>query len=118
MHRTFADIGVTIDGIRYGHFTGQAQFDREGSVEHLALERGDGRSPLSLEIDRLIIERSRLRENLGSAALTSFAPEIQSHRRRLELFQALAESLEAMFAEDIRQHVAKSCRQSSGRTAA
>jgi len=32
MHRTFEQLGVTVGGIAYGEFTGEAQFDVAGSV--------------------------------------------------------------------------------------
>ena len=31
MHRTFEELGVTIEGVEYGHFTGEVQFDPDGS---------------------------------------------------------------------------------------
>ena len=93
MHRTFEELGVTIDGVEYGHFTGEVQFDRDGSVGVVDIEQSTFQGPpLRLEIDGLLIERSQLRNKYGAAFLTEHgAEDLRSHRRRFELFRALAE---------------------------
>ena len=95
MHRTFEELGVTIDGVEYGHFTGEVQFDPDGSVGVVDIEQSTFQGPpLRLEIDGLLIERSQLRNKYGAAFLTEHgAEDLRSHRRRFELFRALAESL-------------------------
>jgi hypothetical protein len=103
VHRTFEELGVTIEGVEYGHFTGEVQFEPDGSVGVIDLERStfQGRS-LRLEIDSLLIERSQLRNKYGAAFLTEHgAEDLRSHRRRFELFRALAESLQAAFESDV-----------------
>jgi hypothetical protein len=106
VHRTFEELGVTIDGVEYGHFTGEVQFEPDGSVGVVDIERSKfQRPPLRLEIDSLLIERSQLRNKYGAAFLTEQGPEdLQSHRRRFELFRALAESLQVAFEDDIIEH--------------
>ena len=99
-------LGVTIEGVEYGHFTGEVQFEPDGSVGVIDLERStfQGRS-LRLEIDSLLIERSQLRNKYGAAFLTEHgAEDLRSHRRRFELFRALAESLQAAFEGDVIEH--------------
>ena len=103
MHRTFEELGVTIDGVEYGHFTGEVQFDPDGSVGVVDIEQSTFQGPpLRLEIDGLLIERSQLRNKYGAAFLTEHgAEDLRSHRRRFELFRALAESLQAAFEGDV-----------------
>ena len=44
MHRTFEELGVAIDGVGYGHFTGEVQFDPDGSVALIDIERSSSRA--------------------------------------------------------------------------
>ena len=106
MHRTFEQLGVTVGGIAYGEFTGEAQFDVAGSVVLIDVEdqNYDG-SHLTLDIEELVRERIRLRRKWGSGFLEEGSREVVTHNRKFVLFQALAETIEATFAEDIRQYV-------------
>ena len=55
MHRTFEEVGVAIDGVDYGHFTGEVQFDPDGSVALIDIERsGFHGPPLRLDLDTLL----------------------------------------------------------------
>jgi hypothetical protein len=94
-HRTFDEVGVAIEGVDYGHFTGELQFDPDGSVALMDIERsGFQGPPLRLDLDTLLIERSRLRNKYGIAFMTDYpGDDVHSHRRRFELYRALAETL-------------------------
>ena len=120
MHRTFEELGVTIDGVEYGHFTGEVQFDRDGSVGVVDIEQSTFQGPpLRLEIDGLLIERSQLRNKYGAAFLTEHgAEDLRSHRRRFELFRALAESLEVAFERDVLEHFRQARADAKGSSAA
>ena len=89
MHRTFEEVGVAIDGVDYGHFTGEVQFDPDGSVALIDIERsGFQGPPLRLDLDTLLIERSRLRNKYGIAFMTDYpGDDVRSHRRRFELYR-------------------------------
>ena len=106
MHRKFEEVGVAIGGVAYGHFAGEAQFDENGQVVRIDVEDEsfDG-SALTLAIDELIRERIALRRKYGVAFLEESAPDAQAHARKFFLFQALAERLEARFAEDVSEYV-------------
>ena len=46
MHREFEELGVSVGGIEYGHFTGEVQFDETGAPVIIDVERsgfGGGR---------------------------------------------------------------------------
>jgi len=106
MHRTFEEMGVTVDGVSYGHFTGEAQFDVTGQVVQIDVEcENFGGRPLTLDIEALVRERIQLRRKYGVAFLEDGASAVRSHNVQFVLFQALADSLEARFAEDIRQYI-------------
>ncbi len=108
MHRTFEELGVSVDGVDYGHFTGEAQFDDGGNVVVIEVERSNFRGPaLSLDIQQLVNQRIALRRKHGAMFLEEMTPEILSHRRRFDLFQALAESIEDMFGDDLRRELAE-----------
>lgn len=101
MNRSFEELGVAIGGIGYGLFTGEAQFDQTGSVVQIDIERGDfGGSHLTLDIETLILERIALRRLHGSNFLEDTSYRVREHLRMFVLFQALAETIEANFAED------------------
>jgi hypothetical protein len=106
VHRTFEELGVTIDGVPYGHFTGEVQFDADGSVALIDIERSRFEGPpLRLDLDSLLIERSQLRTKYGAAFLAEDGGEdVRSHRRRFELFRALAATLESMFEGDVLEY--------------
>jgi hypothetical protein len=55
----------------------------------------------------------RFAESNGLAFLEDGGAEVRSHLRRFVLFQALSESIEHVFADDIRQYVEES-REPSG----
>jgi hypothetical protein len=89
VHRTFEEVGVAIDGVDYGHFTGEVQFDPDGTVAIIDIERSDfdGR-PLRLDLDSLLTERANLRNKHGMAFLADYpGDDVRSHRRRLELYR-------------------------------
>jgi hypothetical protein len=101
VHRSFEERGVAIDGVDYGYFTGNVQFEA-GSVALVDIERSDFQGPpLRLDLDTLLIERSRLRNKYGIAFMTDYpGDDVRSHRRRFELYRTLAETLEKKFAGD------------------
>jgi hypothetical protein len=102
MHRNFEEMGVQIDGIPYGHFTGEAQFDEAGSVVVIDIERSSFDGPaLRLDIDDLVRERIALRRKHGLDFLSDGAPGIRGHVIKLTLFQALSASIEKYYEEDI-----------------
>ena len=103
MHRTFEEVGVAIDGVDYGDFTGEVQFDSDGSVALIDIERSSFQGPpLRFGLDTLLIERSRLRNKYGMAFMADYpGDDVRSHRRRFELYRALAETLEVKFADDV-----------------
>ncbi len=87
MHRTFEEVGVAIDGVDYGHFTGEVQFDPDCSVALIHIERsGFQGPPLRLDLDTLLIERSRLRNKYGIAFMADYrGDDVRTHRRRFGL---------------------------------
>jgi hypothetical protein len=106
MHRAFEQLGITVGGITYGEFTGEAQFDVKGSVVQIDVENQNyDSSHLTLDIEELVRERIRLRRKWGSGFLEEGSREVVTHNRKFVLFQALAETIEATFADDIRQYV-------------
>ena len=91
MHRTFEEMGVTVDGVSYGHFTGEAQFDVTGQVVQIDVEcENFGGRPLTLDIEALVRERIQLRRKYGVAFLEDGASAVRSHNVQFVLFQALA----------------------------
>jgi hypothetical protein len=40
MHREFEELGLTIEGVAYGHFTGEVQFDENGAPVIIDISRG------------------------------------------------------------------------------
>ena len=106
MHRAFEEVGVTIGGVPYGHFTGEVEFDETGQVVQIDLETEQFNGPaLTLDVEQLIRERIALRRKYGVAFLEEGAPDVQTHARKFFLFQALSERLETRFADDIRDYV-------------
>lgn len=106
MHRTFEELRVTIGNVAYGYFTGEAQFDVTGSVVQVDIEsQGLGGPPLTLDIEELVRERMRLRRKWGTGFLDKGSAEVIAHNRKFVLFQALAQTIEATFADDIRRYV-------------
>lgn len=72
MHREFEELGLTIGGANYGHFTGEVQFDETGAPVIIDIETSNfGGSPLRLDIEELVRERIALRRKLGSGFLES-----------------------------------------------
>jgi hypothetical protein len=77
-----------------------------GEKARIDVERSDFAGPaLTLDSDRLLIERGRLRKKYGLAFMSEGGAEGRAHLWRWALFQALAESLENRYADDIRQYV-------------
>lgn len=106
MYRTFEELGVAVDGVSYGHFTGEAQFDAAGQVVQIDIEcENFGGQPLTLDIEALVRERIQLRRKYGVAFLEDGGSAVRSHNVRFVIFQSLAETLEARFADDIRQYI-------------
>jgi hypothetical protein len=107
MLRKFEEIGINIDGIGYGFFFGEAEFNRAGEVMRITLDAPEvGDPPLVLDIAKLIPERIALRRKYGSSFFDVPASDIRSHARRYELFMALSETIEKAYADDIRDYVA------------
>jgi DNA end-binding protein Ku len=97
---------VVVDGVDYGHFTGEAQFDDGGNAVVIEVERANFRGPpMTLDIEQLVNERIALRRKHGAMVLEETTREVLSHRRRFELFQALAESIEVALGNDVRQEI-------------
>ena len=96
MRREFEELGVSVGGIEYGHFTGEVQFDETGAPVIIDVERsGFGGRPLRLDIEELVLrERVKLRRKHGSAFLEDGSFEIREHARKWSLFQGLSESIE------------------------
>ena len=120
MHRPFEEVGVLIDGVAYGHFTGEAQFDPDGSLALIDIERSSFQgAPLRLQLDSLLIERSQLRNKYGIAFMADYPEDdIRSHRRRFELYRALAETLEAEFADEVVEYFQRAREDAKGSSAA
>lgn len=64
-----------------------------------------GGPALTLDIEELVRERIRLRRKWGLGFLEEGSAEVTDHARKFVLFQALAETIEKTFAEDIRQYI-------------
>jgi hypothetical protein len=120
VHRTFEEVGGGIDGVDYGHFTGEVQFDPDGSVALVDIERSDFQGPpLRLDLDTLLIERTRLRNKYGISFMTDYpGDDVRSHRRRFELYRALAETLEAKFTDDVTEYFRQARQDAKGSHAA
>jgi hypothetical protein len=107
VHRTFEELGVMIDGVPYGHFSGEAEFDRAGQVVVIELERSSFQGePLTLDIEKLTRERIALRGKYGTWFLENGGADVPGHVRKYELFMALAENIEKVFDDDIREYLA------------
>ena len=108
MHREFEELGVSVGGIEYGHFTGEVQFDETGAPVIIDVERsGFGGGALRLDIEELVRERVKLRRKHGTAFLEDGSFEIREHARKWSLFQGLSESIELRFKEDISDYLAE-----------
>jgi hypothetical protein len=107
MLRKFEEVGVRIDGVAYGLFSGEAEFDRTGQVVTITVEPSDtGGPPLVLDISKLVPERIALRRKYGNGFLEDGSSEVRSHARRYELFMAMSETIEKAYADDIRDYLA------------
>ena len=104
----------------YGHFTGEAQFDPDGSLALIDIERSSFQgAPLRLELDGLLIERSQLRNQYGIAFMADYpGNDVRAHRRRFELYRALAETLEAEFADEVFEYFHQAREDAKGSNAA
>ena len=120
MHRPFEEVGVAIDGVACGHFSGEAQFDPDGSLALVDIERSSFQGPpLRLELEGLLIERSQLRNKYGIAFMADYpGDDVRSHRRRFELYGALAETLEAEFADEVVEYFERAREDAKGSNAA
>ncbi len=108
MHREFEELGVTIGGVAYGHFTGETQFDETGQPVIIDCEGSAFNSkPIRLEIDELVRERIALRRKLGVGFLEDGGVEVREHLKKWVLFQALSDSLMSTFREDIEDYLAE-----------
>jgi hypothetical protein len=66
MHRDFEEVGVSVGGIAYGHFTGEVQFDETGQAVIIDIEAsGFNSNALRLDIEDLVRQRIALRRKLG-----------------------------------------------------
>jgi hypothetical protein len=107
VHRTFEELGVMIEGVAYGHFSGEAEFDRAGQVVVIQLERSSLQGePLTLDIEKLVMERIALRRKYGNWFFENGGSDVPGHVRKYELFMALAENIEKVFADDVREYLA------------
>ena len=108
MHRDFEELGVTVGGIDYGHFTGEAQFDESGQPVIIDLETASftGKA-LRLDIEELVRERIALRRKLGIGFLEDGGFEVREHLKKWVLFQAVSESIQYAFKEDIEDYLAE-----------
>jgi len=107
MLRKFEELGVNIDGVGYGFFFGEAEFDRAGEVVRITIDPPEaGNPPLVLDIAKLVPERVALRRKYGSSFLDICGSDARSHARRYELFMALSDTIEKAYADDIRDYVA------------
>jgi hypothetical protein len=105
MYREFEELGVTISGVSYGFFTGEAQFDEVGEPVVIDIEASAfDRKSLHLDIEDLVRERVALRRKHGSSFLEDGSPQIREHSKRWMLFQALSESLVERYREDIEDY--------------
>jgi hypothetical protein len=102
------------------HFTGEVQFGPDGSAAIIDIERSgfDGR-PLRLDLDSLLSERASLRNKHGMAFMADYPDDdVRSHRRRFELYRALAQTLEAKFADDVMEYFIQARQDARGSHAA
>jgi hypothetical protein len=107
MHREFEELGLTICGVGYGHFTGEVQFDETGAPVIIDIETANfGGSPLRLDIEDLVRERIALRRKLGTGFLEDGGAEVREHASKWTLFQGLSESIETRFKDDIIDYLA------------
>jgi hypothetical protein len=107
MHREFEELGLTIAGVNYGHFTGEVQFDENGSAVIIDIETASSNGPpLRLDIEELVRERIALRRKLGTGFLEDGGVEVREHARKWSLFQSLSESIESRFKDDISDYLA------------
>jgi hypothetical protein len=107
MYRAFEELGVSVGGIAYGFFAGEAQFDEDGQAVIIDIEASAfDRKPLRLDIEELVRERIALRRKLGIGFLDDGACEVREHSKKWVLFQALAESLAIRFSDDIGDYLA------------
>jgi hypothetical protein len=108
MQREFQELGVTVGGIEYGHFTGEVQFDETGQAVVIDIEAsGFNSKALRLDIEDLVRQRIALRRKLGITFLEDGSEEVSEHALKWTLFQALSDSVEARFKEDIEEYVAE-----------
>ena len=107
MQRKFEELGISIDGVAYGLFSGEAEFDRGGRVVIITIEPPViDDAPLVLDIGKLVPERIALRRKYGIDFLEDGGSEVRGHTRRYDLFMALSETIEKAFADDIRDYLA------------
>jgi hypothetical protein len=106
MHRNFEEMGVLIDGVPFGHFTGEAQFDEFGSVVVVDIERSSFDGPsLTLDIDDLVRERIALRRRHGLDFADEGGPAVRAHVAKFMLFQGLSAAIELYYKEDIADYL-------------
>ncbi len=106
MHRIFEELGVMVNSVAYGHFTGEAQFDETGSVVVIDVERSSFGGPtLSLDVDELVKERIALRRRYGVDFESMGATAVRAHIMKFLLFQGLTEDIEHHFREDIQDYL-------------
>jgi hypothetical protein len=106
MHCSFEELGVTPGKVSFGHFTGEAQFNDAGAVDQIDLAR-DSFEELNLDVEKLFQVRTLLRRKYGSAYLEHWSNEVTTYHRKSVVFEALAETIERVYAEDIRDYLAE-----------
>ena len=108
MHREFEELGVSVAGIDYGFFAGEAEFDqsRQPVVIHIEPNAATGKA-LTLAIDDLVRERIALRRKLGVGFLEDGGHDVREHLKKWVLFQTLSDSLVSLFEDDIRDLLAE-----------
>lgn len=106
MHRSFEELGAVVDGIAYGHFTGEAQFDETGSVVVIDIEGSSFDGPtLTLGIDDLVRERINLRRRYGVDFESAGGAAARAHVIKFTLFQSLSVALELRYRDDIQDYL-------------
>ena len=108
MHRAFEEIGVTVGGVEYGHFTGEAQFDETGQPVVIDIETsGFNGKALRLDIEDLVRDRIASRRKLGVGFLEDGGFEVREHLKKWVLFQGVSEALRSTFRDDINDYLSE-----------
>ena len=103
MERSFDETGIYHAGRAYGHFSGTAEWDREGVLEVLHLEQENfGGRPLTLDLDEMLRERVALEKRFHTfTSLSDLLHREKAFLTKWFLFWGLSASLDTTFADDI-----------------